>query len=158
MTDPVSPISALAREALNAARASASVGASDQTPGSLGVDSIGETFEEKARMLLERMEGISEASARGLGAGQQTTQTVPGTAAPGTPAPAAGDMMARVLQEIDEPIQAAGNLPIDILRGRVTSPAEIAATMKRADLTFRYSLEIRNRLLDAYREVMRMGV
>lgn len=154
------------REAVAAATASSSTGAtsgrmggaggSDQsTRRSLETDAIGETFEQKTRAILDRMD--QPPGARPLTAPSSATTPV-GAPTPSTPAPAAGDMMSRVLGEIDAPLQAAENLPVDVLQGRVTSPAEIAATIKRADLTFKYSLEIRNRLLDAYREVMRMGV
>ena len=34
----------------------------------------------------------------------------------------------------------------------------LAIQLKRADLSFRFALEIRNKLIDAYREVMRMNV
>lgn len=157
-------MSALAREALAAAKATSSTDATSGRMGgvggsdsrdlrSLGTDSISETFEAKVRAIREGME-------QGPSAGRLSGSSTPSApiGAPSTPAPAAGEMMSRVLGQIDAPLQAAENLPMDVLQGRVTSPAEIAATIKRADLTFKYSLEIRNRLLDAYREVMRMGV
>lgn len=49
-------------------------------------------------------------------------------------------------------------LPERLVSGQLESFEELAAQVKRADLTFRFSLEIRNRLVDAYREVMRMTV
>ncbi len=155
---------ALVREAIAAAKARSSA---DATSGRLGgaggsdlralrslePDEISGAFEAKFRAMLDGTQ--PEPGASGLSGLSKSAMPV---AAPPTPAPSAGDMMSRALGKIDAPLQAAESLPVDVLQGRVTSPAEIAATIKRADLTFRYSLEIRNRLLDAYREVMRMGV
>jgi flagellar hook-basal body complex protein FliE len=45
-----------------------------------------------------------------------------------------------------------------VIAGRIDSAHEVAARIKRADLTMKFSMEIRNRLIDAYREVMRMSV
>ena len=55
-------------------------------------------------------------------------------------------------------IQRAEGLPEDVVSGKVTDFHEIAAQIKTADLSFKLALEIRNKLVDAYREVMRMNV
>jgi flagellar hook-basal body complex protein FliE len=45
-----------------------------------------------------------------------------------------------------------------VLSGRVDDFHEIAVQIKKADVSFRFAMEIRNKLIDAYREVMRMPV
>ena len=35
---------------------------------------------------------------------------------------------------------------------------ELAAHLKQSELTFKFALEVRNKLIDAYRETMRMSV
>lgn len=35
---------------------------------------------------------------------------------------------------------------------------EVAAQLKETEITFQFALQVRNKLLDAYREVMRMSV
>lgn len=62
------------------------------------------------------------------------------------------------LRAVDSEVKGADSVTEDLLAGRIDSPHEVAARLRRADLTLRYSLEIRNRLVDAYREIMRMSV
>ena len=77
-------------------------------------------------------------------------------------APAEGGSFAEALREgareVVETVARAEDLPEDMLRGEVTDFHEIAARLKQADLSFKFSLEVRNKLIDAYREVMRMTV
>ena len=49
-------------------------------------------------------------------------------------------------------------MPEEVVTGRVDEFHELAARLKQADLTFKFALEVRNKLIDAYREVMRMSV
>ena len=44
------------------------------------------------------------------------------------------------------------------MQGNVRDLHEIAARVKQADLSLKYALQVRNKLIDAYREVMRMSV
>ncbi|MCZ6596393.1 MAG: flagellar hook-basal body complex protein FliE [Planctomycetota bacterium] len=59
---------------------------------------------------------------------------------------------------VEREIQVAEDLPRAMAMGEIEDFYEIAARIKRADLTFKFALEIRNKLIDAYREVMRMNV
>ena len=49
-------------------------------------------------------------------------------------------------------------LPTEMLTGKVADFHEIAAQIKTSELTFKFALEVRNKLIDAYRETMRMNV
>ncbi len=62
------------------------------------------------------------------------------------------------LRSVDAQVRAGQRLAEDLITGQVGEFHEVAAQVKRADLTLKFSLEIRNRLIDAYREVMRMSV
>jgi flagellar hook-basal body complex protein FliE len=55
------------------------------------------------------------------------------------------------LREVDQ-------LPRAMVAGEVEGFQELAVRVKSADLSFRFALEVRNKLIDAYREVMRMSV
>ena len=55
-------------------------------------------------------------------------------------------------------VREAEGLPKDLMAGKVTDFHEVAIQLKQADLSFRFAMEIRNKLIDAYREVMRMHV
>ncbi len=49
-------------------------------------------------------------------------------------------------------------LPTEMVTGKVADFHEIAAQIKTSELTFKFALEVRNKLIDAYRETMRMNV
>ncbi len=59
---------------------------------------------------------------------------------------------------VDESVRTATEMPEALLSGRVADFHEIAVQLKSAELSFRFALEIRNKLIDAYREIMRMSV
>ncbi|TAJ23515.1 MAG: hypothetical protein EPO68_02950 [Planctomycetota bacterium] len=94
------------------------------------------------------------ADGRGRGAGNDL--------AGGTPSAASGDVftstLARGATDIAAQVRAVDDLPAQVASGKVESIAELAAQVKSADLSFRFALEVRNKLIDAYREVMRMSV
>lgn len=62
------------------------------------------------------------------------------------------------IREVDSKVQNADALPLHLLTGRVSDFHEIAVQLKSTELSFKFALEIRNKLVDAYREVMRMTV
>ncbi|MEM7309981.1 MAG: flagellar hook-basal body complex protein FliE [Planctomycetota bacterium] len=62
------------------------------------------------------------------------------------------------LRDVEGEIRSAERLPEDLVAGEITDFHEVAARIKRADLSLKFALEIRNKLIDAYREVMRMQV
>lgn len=61
---------------------------------------------------------------------------------------------------VDREVRAASpdQLAKDMLAGRVTDFAEIATRVNRARISFEFAMEIRNKLIEAYRETMRMTV
>ena len=69
-----------------------------------------------------------------------------------------GRVLASGLDAIDQNVQGAENLATDLLSGKITDFHEIAVQLKSAELSFKFAMEIRNKLVDAYREIMRMGV
>jgi flagellar hook-basal body complex protein FliE len=78
------------------------------------------------------------------------------------PAPADKTNFAQALfdgvRELDRAVSGTDELPLDILRGDVQDLHEIAARVKQADLSLKFAFQVRNKLIDAYREVMRMSV
>lgn len=59
---------------------------------------------------------------------------------------------------VDTKIRAAEGLPEAIVTGQVDDFHEVAVQLKQAEISFRFAMEVRNKLIDAYREVMRMSV
>jgi len=68
------------------------------------------------------------------------------------------DQLTEGVNAINGEVVRAEQLPSDFIAGKVEDFHEVAMQMKRADIGFRFALEIRNKLIDAYREVMRMNV
>jgi len=62
------------------------------------------------------------------------------------------------VEHLDRQVQAAESMPVDLLTGKIHDFHEIAVQLKSAELSFKYAMEIRNKLIDAYREIMRMSV
>jgi len=84
-----------------------------------------------------------------------------GLEASGTPEKAGADFAGKLLDGLREVQAAVGDverLPAEMAAGGVADFAELAARLKQSELTFKFSMEVRNKLIDAYRETMRMSV
>ena len=68
------------------------------------------------------------------------------------------DQLKMGIEAVDAEIKKAGNLPQDMVSGKVDDFHEVAVQLKQAEISFRFAMEVRNKLIDAYREVMRMRV
>lgn len=68
------------------------------------------------------------------------------------------DRAAQPVLEVDGAVRSVDELPQKLITGEVSDFHEIAGQLKRSELTFKFALEVRNKLIDAYREVMRMSV
>ena len=68
------------------------------------------------------------------------------------------DQLTRGIKAVDAEIHKAENLPQDMVAGAVDNFHEVAVRLKQAEISFRFAMEVRNKLIDAYREVMRMNV
>jgi flagellar hook-basal body complex protein FliE len=62
------------------------------------------------------------------------------------------------IHEIDSQVRLGDELVEKVVSGEITEFHEIAAQIKQADLSFKFAMSVRNKLVDAYREVMRMNV
>lgn len=132
MSTRIPPSGDLAREALSAARAQLERAARGMGQGQPGALDSGANFEARVRDML----------------GQEPSETQ---------APAK-NVLAEGLNALHTSEASREDALKDVLTGELTSLPELAARIRRADLTLKYSMEIRNRLIDAYREVMRMTV
>lgn len=123
------------------------------------VDSIGKGSGAMAR---EAIRAALDAQARAaerlrsaaLGGGQAAG---PAEGAPGGESDFAAKL-ADGVRAVDREIARAESLPQDFVAGKVEDFHEIAVQLKKADIGFRFAMEVRNKLIDAYREVMRMSV
>ncbi|MFO8008047.1 MAG: flagellar hook-basal body complex protein FliE [Candidatus Brocadiia bacterium] len=69
-----------------------------------------------------------------------------------------GKLMKNYLKEVNALQQEADRAVYDLATGRLDSMHKVVAAVNEADLSFRLMMEIRNKLLEAYKEIMRMQV
>jgi len=62
------------------------------------------------------------------------------------------------LDEVNDLQRDADKALADLATGKVDNLHEVIVAMSEADLSFRLMMEVRNRLLSAYQEIMRMQV
>jgi flagellar hook-basal body complex protein FliE len=68
------------------------------------------------------------------------------------------DLVKGLVQQTDEQQKLAQNGVQQLVTGETDSIHDVVLTTSRADLAFRLMMEIRNRLIASYQEVMRMQV
>jgi flagellar hook-basal body complex protein FliE len=85
------------------------------------------------------------------------TQAQGAPAAPGDQAGFA-DSLRQALDKVSETQNRANNLSEAYERGEVTDIAKVMMARQEAGLAFEATLQVRNRLLNAYQDIMRMGV
>ncbi|MEM8709420.1 MAG: flagellar hook-basal body complex protein FliE [Planctomycetota bacterium] len=61
------------------------------------------------------------------------------------------------LGTVEEQVDRANSVHIEAIKGELDLH-EVAAQLKESEITFQFALQVRNKLMDAYREVMRMSV
>lgn len=83
----------------------------------------------------------------------------PGAPAPSAPtAPSFGEALEGAIAAVEDTNRVAETAAIDYVTGERGDLHNVILQMERADLTFQTMLQVRNKLLDAYREIMRMQV
>jgi flagellar hook-basal body complex protein FliE len=58
---------------------------------------------------------------------------------------------------VDSSVRRAENVHLEVLRGELDLH-EVATLLKQSELSFDFAMKVRNKFVDAYREVMRMSV
>ena len=74
-------------------------------------------------------------------------------------APAAGfaETLTNALQQVNAVQQRASDMQVAYERGAVTDIAEVMLARQEAGVAFEATLQVRNKLLTAYQDIMRMG-
>lgn len=122
--------------------------------GGEGSALVREAMQAAKRYLPDLVPGGAE-SAKGTGDGPRLSGLRRPQAAEG---PDFLEALDKGLQTVDSKVRGADDIPKDLLTGKIDDFHEIAVQLKDAELSFRFAMEIRNKLIDAYREIMRMNV
>ncbi|MFN3864109.1 MAG: flagellar hook-basal body complex protein FliE [Erythrobacter sp.] len=75
------------------------------------------------------------------------------------PAPAAGfaDTLGNALKQVNAVQQRSSEMQVAYERGQVTDIAQVMLARQEAGVAFEATLQVRNKLLTAYQDIMRMG-
>jgi flagellar hook-basal body complex protein FliE len=95
--------------------------------------------------------------------GQAIEAPIPPTAQPGDSGMGAatrsfGDLLNDSLDKLNEVQLEADRAVKELAAGRNKNIHETMLLMEKADMSFRLAMQVRNKVIDAYREVMRMQV
>lgn len=85
-------------------------------------------------------------------------QRLPAALQKGSKDKAFGELVTDYLEEVNRLQKEADKSVFDLATGRTESLQDVVVAVNEADLSFRLMMQIRNKLLDAYREIMRMQV
>ncbi len=72
--------------------------------------------------------------------------------------PSFSDTMSKFIKDVDQLQRDAGVEIEKLVTGEATNLHEVMVAVEKAGVSFDLLMEIRNKVLDAYREVMRMQV
>ena len=104
------------------------------------------------------MDGLSAIGTNGSAAYQAAAKAA-GRAGQGeAPGPSFASVVKDAMGDTNRLQQEADQMVGKLGAGEITDVHQVMLAMNRADLSFRMMLEVRNKLLDAYQEVMRMQV
>ena len=67
-------------------------------------------------------------------------------------------VLSKLVNEVDELQKSAEQSVESFAAGKITNVHEVMVAMEKADLSFKFIMEARNKLVEAYRDVMRMQV
>lgn len=77
-------------------------------------------------------------------------------ASPGTPG--FGETLGRALKEVDDLQVKAQAATTAVASGREADMTQTLVTIEKANISLQFALQIRNKLLEAYQEIMRIQV
>ncbi|MDD5718363.1 MAG: flagellar hook-basal body complex protein FliE [Candidatus Krumholzibacteria bacterium] len=78
--------------------------------------------------------------------------------APVTPRASFGEQLHAAIRAVDDLQTQRDELVSGMIRGQPSEVHEIMTAAQEAQLSFELMLEVRNKLLDAYQEIMRMQI
>ena len=108
-------------------------------------------IEAALRSQSENAKRIEAEIAKNLASGGLDAGSAPKTAS-------FGESLSQGLRDVNTSISRVDELPGDMITGKIGDFHELAVQIKQAEMSFKFAMEVRNKLIDAYRETMRMSV
>ncbi|MEM7690043.1 MAG: flagellar hook-basal body complex protein FliE [Pseudomonadota bacterium] len=106
--------------------------------------------------LRQELLGRSEAL-RNVRAASGTAGGAIGSEGPGSPSVDFAQTLEGALQKVSAVQKRSGDMQAGYERGEVTDIAQVMLARQEAGIAFEATLQVRNKLLNAYTEIMRMG-
>lgn len=72
--------------------------------------------------------------------------------------PTFADLLSEKLSETDQSLREANSAAEELIAGRNKDLHGAMIALEKADVSFRMLMQVRNKMIDAYREIMRMQV
>ena len=69
-----------------------------------------------------------------------------------------GKLVNNVLQDVNQSQNQAADAVAQLAAGKTDNVHQVMIALGKAEVSFNYMLEVRNRLLDAYKQVMQMPI
>lgn len=76
----------------------------------------------------------------------------------GTPGKSFGEFLNDYMESVNQDQKMSANAATDLASGKTKNIHETMIISEKADLSFRMMVQVRNKVLEAYQEVMRMQV
>jgi flagellar hook-basal body complex protein FliE len=83
---------------------------------------------------------------------------LPPPATAGAPPATFGNLLGRLVNEVNDKQAASGEAVKGLLSGQNVSLHQAVIAMEEANVSFQLMVEVRNKLLEAYQELMRMQI
>lgn len=110
-------------------------------------------------MELEKIDGLGFPKVTGSGASEVGPGGSIGGMAPSQGSgPSFGDMLLQAIQETNQLQKSADAAIQNLASGKESDVAGVMTAVEKADLTFRSLMQVRNKLVDAYEELMRLRI
>ncbi|MBI1402550.1 MAG: flagellar hook-basal body complex protein FliE [Porphyrobacter sp.] len=103
------------------------------------------------QQVLARNAALQELRAASADKAQQTAAPAP------TPAGGFADTLGTALKQVNAVQQHSSDMQAAYERGQVTDIAQVMLARQEAGVAFEATLQVRNKLLSAYQDIMRMG-
>lgn len=110
------------------------------------------------QQIIDRSQLLQQVRAPGAGAAASATDAAAAPAANEAPASGFTAALKSALDGVNGVQERASNLSEGYDKGEVTDIAKVMLARQEAGVAFEATLQVRNKLLSAYQDIMRMGV